>query len=372
MAALDVAVLERGASGLFSLVGEPPAWFEGLFAPGTEAPASGDAAPARGVVDPAESSDFLADFLPGAVAVWDRAEPGRLSSGPYTEAGRDGVERTLEATALRADGRALLLLGPPTMSYERTQRLLQTARDERLDVERTRRRTEEREVLLHCIVHDLANPLAGLRGSLGLLDASGLPEDDRELVDIARRQAERMQGMIRDVLDTFRQEVDAMQPATPAPADVAEALRQSARALAPRAQASGVTLAVDAPASPLRAVADARRLERVVMNLLENAIRHSPEGGTVRLLARETSDGVTLAVEDDGPGVPPEATADLFKRFRPRGPQRGQAGLGLYFCRLAAESWGGTAGYEPRASGGARFWVRLRPARAPLAGGAAS
>ncbi len=362
-AALGTAVLERVAPGRFALRGAAPPWFAGFLAP--------EASGARGAF--ALTSDFLAHFLPDAAAVWDsEAQDGSApprASGPFTEAGHDGAERTLEATALRADGRAFLLLGPPTMSYATTQRLLQTARDERLVVERTRQRTEAREVLLHCIVHDLANPLAGVRGGLNLLDARTLSEDDRELVAIARRQADAMQTMIRDVLDTFRHEVDAMQPATAAPADVAHALRQGAHGLAPHARASGVTLEVHAPEAPLRAVADAGRLERVVLNLVENAIRHSPENGTVTLSALASGADILLAVEDDGPGVPPEATADLFRRFRPRGAKRGQAGLGLYFCRLAAESWGGSVGYEPREGGGARFWVRLRPARAPLGAG---
>ena len=363
LAALDVAVLERASGGSFHVLGTPPAWFGGLFGP---AEASG----ARGPLAPAERSDFLADFLPAAVAVWDGSGPARLTSGPFTEAGADGVERTLEATALRADGRPLLLLGPPTMSYATTQRLLQTARDEALDVERTRRRHADREILLHTIVHDLSNPLAGLRGGLRLLDDGPLAEEDRELVTIARRQADKMQAMIRDVLDTFRAEVDAMQPATASPTDAGAALREAADALAPRARLAGVRVEVDAPEAPLRAVAEPRRLERVAMNLLENAIRHSPEGGTVWLRAHRASGGaVQIDVEDEGPGVAPEARGDLFRRLRPRGPRAGQAGLGLYAARLAAEAWGGAVGYEPREGGGARFWVRLRPARRPLAEG---
>ncbi|MEL6614669.1 MAG: HAMP domain-containing sensor histidine kinase, partial [Bacteroidota bacterium] len=335
LAALGIATLERLPDGRFSLLGDLPDWFTPFAASGDT---PGDAFGARGPIDLAEVSDFLAHFLPSAEAVWDGGGPERRMSGPFTEWGADGEERTLEATALVADGRAMLLLGPPTMTFSTTQRLLQTARDERLDLERTRRRTEEREVLLHCIVHDLANPLAGLRGGLRMLDASGLSDDDRELLAIARRQAERMQTMIGDVLDTFRQEVDAMMPATAAPADAAHALRESADALRPRATLTGVTLHVDAPEAPLRTVADARRLERVVMNLTENAIRHSPKGGAVRLSARASGGDVVLAVEDDGPGVAPEVVGDLFRRFRPRGAHRGQSGLGLYFCRLAAES----------------------------------
>ncbi|MEM1057393.1 MAG: HAMP domain-containing sensor histidine kinase [Bacteroidota bacterium] len=351
--ALDLAALVRQPDGRFRIAGPVPGWFEGLFTPKVD-----------GHISPDETSDFLSVFLPLAVAVWDGDQTERLMSGPFTEAGVDGAERTLEATAVRAGGEAWLLLSPPVMTFGTAQRLLQTARDEALDVERTRRRHAEREILLHCIVHDLGNPLAGLRGSLHLLDGDSLSEDDRELVEIARRQADRMRMLIRDVLGVFRQEVDAMMPAAPVPADAAEALRQSAGILGPRARLAGVAVEVTAPET-LSVVAEERRLERVVTNLLENAIRHSPEGGTVRLGARAEGREVVLTVEDEGPGVPSEARGDLFQRLRPSG-SRGQFGLGLYVCRLAAESWGGGIAYEDREGGGARFLLRLKTPRARL------
>ncbi|HEY8091492.1 MAG TPA: ATP-binding protein, partial [Polyangiaceae bacterium] len=71
---------------------------------------------------------------------------------------------------------------------------------------------------------------------------------------------------------------------------------------------------------------------------------------------------VRLLVEDEGPGVPPALLPHLFQKFaRGRDPAAG-TGLGLYFCRITVESWGGAIGYEARPGGGARFWVRLRRA----------
>ena len=354
LTALDLAAFVREPDGRFRPVGGAPRWLGGWLCLHED-----------GRVSPADDSHFLSDFLPMADAFWDAGEAGRLMSGAFTEAGADGVERTLEATAISADDERWLLLGLPLMTYATTQRLLQTARDETLDVERTRRRHGDREILLHTIVHDLSNPLAGLHGSLRLLDDGALPGEDRELVAIARRQAQKMQAMIRDVLRIFRDEVDAMVPATASPPNGAEVVRQAAEALAPRARLAGVALDVDVP-DGLPVIADASRLERAVMNLVENAIRHSPEGGTVRLGAHVDGREVVLTVEDEGPGVAPEHTGDLFERFRPRGRSQGQVGLGLYMCRLAAESWGGSVGHEPRENGGARFWMRLKRPRKRL------
>jgi K+-sensing histidine kinase KdpD len=79
-------------------------------------------------------------------------------------------------------------------------------------------------------------------------------------------------------------------------------------------------------------------------------------------MVTDEPDARCLAVEDEGSGVPAALVPDLFKKFaRGRDPTAG-SGLGLYFCRITVESWGGTVGYEPLSGGGSRFWVRLVPA----------
>jgi signal transduction histidine kinase len=67
-----------------------------------------------------------------------------------------------------------------------------------------------------------------------------------------------------------------------------------------------------------------------------------------------------IAIEDEGPGVPPEVVPQLFQKFVRHGKSRGKAGLGLFFCRITIEQWGGTIGCEPRAGGGTTFWFRLK------------
>jgi signal transduction histidine kinase len=78
---------------------------------------------------------------------------------------------------------------------------------------------------------------------------------------------------------------------------------------------------------------------------------------TVSIAADEA--GVLVTVEDEGPGVPPELMDAIFEKFSQAQAQPGKAGLGLYFCRITIEGWGGTIGYSQRATGGARFWFRL-------------
>jgi signal transduction histidine kinase len=109
-----------------------------------------------------------------------------------------------------------------------------------------------------------------------------------------------------------------------------------------------------------RVIGDEMRLFRVLTNLLDNALRHSPTGATVVVTARCEDGTIWLSVDDEGPGVLPELVPHLFEKFsRGRDPAAG-TGLGLFYCRITLEDWGGGIGYEPRSDGGARFWVRLR------------
>jgi signal transduction histidine kinase len=84
----------------------------------------------------------------------------------------------------------------------------------------------------------------------------------------------------------------------------------------------------------------------------------------VRAAAWREGGEVVVAVDDQGPGVPVEMLPHLFEKFARGGERTAGTGLGLYFCRITVEGWGGGIGYEPRAEGGARFWIRL-----PLAEG---
>ena len=355
-AALDLAVLERQPDGLFSALGDPPAWLKSTLA------LRGDA------FDVAATFDALGPFLGDARAVW-AGEADTAASGTFTEADASGRTRPLYARAFRIGDREILTLGPPVHAYAQTQRLLQHAREDALAQQRTQRRIEEREILLHCIVHDLSNPLQNLRSSLQLLDDGLEPEESREMIELASRQTDRMQDMIREVLSLFRDEVETLMPlAAGASADLAAVSRQLVAALAPRADDAGVGLVLDVPDAPLAVVGEAQRLARAVDNLLDNALRHSPPGGSIRVSVTASDAAAELAVEDDGPGVPPDEVGELFTRLRQGratgGTTPGQAGLGLYFCRIAAENGGGRVGYAPSPSGGARFWVRL-----PLAPG---
>jgi signal transduction histidine kinase len=145
------------------------------------------------------------------------------------------------------------------------------------------------------------------------------------------------------------------------PVELDDVASDAASALAASAEARNVRLVVDPEPAPV--TGDAARLRQLVMILVDNAIRHSPAGGEVRILVRPPADAagaMTLAVEDDGPGVRPEDAPHVFERFwRAPGAPAGGTGLGLAIARWIAEGHRGTITVTSKPDGGARFEVRL-------------
>ena len=129
-------------------------------------------------------------------------------------------------------------------------------------------------------------------------------------------------------------------------------------ACAPAAAEKSITLCPFFGES-LEVVGDSLSLSRVVENLLLNAIRHSRKNGMVSI-SFGSADGFAICrIEDDGPGIDPELQENLFQTFTQREGQTGRAALGLYFCRLTVEIWGGSILGRNRLEGGACFEFKL-------------
>ncbi|HMD30967.1 MAG TPA: response regulator [Candidatus Acidoferrales bacterium] len=378
---LGYAVLEDAGAGALRLVGPAPEWFVRAF--GKEAKS--------GRFVPADSSPYLENFLTSAEAAWKGgAGPGsgagnqeqRVESGEWIEVGADGREIALEAEALLLGERRILLVANLQARFEEKSRMLQIARVDKLAHDRLLREIQTKEILLHCIVHDLSQPLTALRGCLALMTMDLSPEKMKEVVEIADRQTRKQEGMIRDVLKAFSSEMAA---AAGAGADQAVDVRQGAREVVTEYAAAfasqGANLALDArlDGKPVeggdwRATGEPDRLRRMFTNYLENALRYSSSGTVVTVGVEEDAGFLRAFVDDQGPGLPEGVTAaNLFRLFGKGKESKGKVGLGLYFCKITAERWGGSVGCENRAEGGTRFWFRLpRPRAAAAAAQAAA
>jgi signal transduction histidine kinase len=353
-----LALFEYLGEGVFRPIGAPPAFLTAIL--GADAFQSP-------TVRLGDSMPFLDNFIPDAEEFWNSLAQGREDSGAWIEKGLDGRECALEASALRLAGRKILLLQNPQERYDERVRVLQTARDFLLEHEKLLREIQKKEILLHCIVHDLSQPLTAIRGSLSLLKLQAMAREFQEVLEIAERQSEKQEVMIRGILDAFSAELAAQQAVEGDPAKLPDLARCAQKTVetfqsAFREAGAQIALAPDVDfARSWRVVGEESRVLRIFGNLVENALRHAPPGTTVTLGVSAEDDFVTAFVDDEGSGLPEEATATkLFTLFaKGKGARAGKAGLGLYFCKMTVERWGGAIGCENRPKIGARFWFRL-------------
>jgi signal transduction histidine kinase len=250
---------------------------------------------------------------------------------------------------------------------ERQQRLMQQKGNElSLNYQRLIKEIQKKEILLHCIVHDLAGPLLGIKGGYELLANENLSASGRKFLEIGLRQADKQEKLIKQILQAFAAEVESLDSFTIDPAqapDAASSIKEVVEALQPAFALHHVKLQIAPalnPAQNWKVVGEKSRLERVISNLTENALRHSPPDSTVTVGCYADENGqVLIAIDDEGPGVPPEVAATLFQKFAQGKKGKGKVGLGLYFCRITVEHWGGIIGHSPGAEKGSRFWFRL-------------
>ena len=216
--------------------------------------------------------------------------------------------------------------------------------------------------------HELRTPLTSIHANLELLQAAAVgSQDDRHAVDSALSSTKRMSGLVSDLLLLAR--ADAGRRAATKDLDLAAIASGALEEVQPLAGSRRIESHLDGPL-PLEGNPD--ELHRLIRNLLENAVRHTPEKTTIELTARRDGDEALLEVLDDGPGIPADMEDQVFDRFvRGDGPADtaggGGSGLGLAIVRAVAESHGGSVSAGRSAYGGARFSVRLPLEQVPAA-----
>ena len=254
-----------------------------------------------------------------------------------------------------------------------TQELDELASDFNLMVRRLAERDGETREFLMRVTHDLRTPLTAIRGHAAALSDGVVPQEDvlRSLAAI-EGEATRLETLVADLLDLARLDAHRfkLDLARIEPADV---LDRAFDAMEAEATARGVSYERSIDPMPT-VVTDESRVQQIVVNLLDNALRWTPAGGTVRLEGRSLpSGGFAAAVTDTGPGVPDRDRERIFDAFlsleTPDG-QRG-SGLGLAISRQLARALGGDVRVESREGAGSRFVLELPAKGAPAPAGAA-
>jgi signal transduction histidine kinase len=199
---------------------------------------------------------------------------------------------------------------------------------------------ERRRAFLADAAHELRTPLSIVSAQLEAIEEGVYPADVDHLAPV-HEQIRVLEQLIDDMRTVALVEAGALTMKLQ-PTDVGAAVDHAVAAFNVEAAAKGVTLRADYPATLPRATADEQRLGQILTNLLSNAIRHTPTGGNVTVVARPDAerDGLRISVGDTGPGIADDLLAHVFDRFV-KGAGSTGSGLGLAICRDLVEAQGG-------------------------------
>jgi signal transduction histidine kinase len=232
------------------------------------------------------------------------------------------------------------------------------------EVTADRRLERLRDAFVAAVSHELRTPLTSISGFVELLGDGehALSSSGRNYLSLIRRGTTRLQGIVEDLLLVAQIEANRLE-LEPGPTDLAELASASVEAAKPAAAEKGIDLRLDVEgALPLDA--DAARLRQVIDNLVSNALKFTPDGGSV-MLSASNGGQLRLEVTDTGIGIPHEEVGQLFSRFYRASTATRRAipgtGLGLVIARAIVEGHGGTISLETREREGTRVTVTLPP-----------
>ena len=223
---------------------------------------------------------------------------------------------------------------------EKQVSLLKNEKEQLLELQRVRQETSD------LVVHDLRNPLGIIYGVLNMLEMV-LPEavlqENRELLNLANTACERMRRLVDSLLDVAKLETGEMVLRL-AQTDLKPMLEEAANRESLASKTREISFEVTVPEELPQVLIDDEKIDRVLVNLLDNALKYTPNGETISLAAAVESGMVAISITDAGPGIPPAERERIFERFAQVADgdtARRGFGLGLTFCRLTVEAHGG-------------------------------
>jgi signal transduction histidine kinase len=232
---------------------------------------------------------------------------------------------------------------------------------ESLDEAHTRRERafERQREFVADASHELRTPLTSVQANLELLQGSVKDGEDRHAINSALGSTKRMARLVADLSLLAR--ADAGRQAARTEVDVTETTREALQEAVSLAGSRPIDHHLD---GPLPVEGNPDELHRLILNLVENAVRHTPPGTRITITAERDRNEAVIKIADDGPGIPQGMRAQVFNRFvRGEGPADtntgGGSGLGLAIVRAVAESHGGSVDLRESEHGGALFVVRL-------------
>ncbi|WP_415758493.1 KinB sensor domain-containing domain [Pseudomonas sp. LT1P18] len=209
--------------------------------------------------------------------------------------------------------------------------------------------------------HELRTPVTGMHMAFGLFrERAHFAKDSREadLLDTVNEEMQRLMQLINDLLNFSRYQ-NGLQKLTLAPCSIEDLLEQARARFTGPAEEQGIDLLVEVQGPLPRLQADQPQLDRVLDNLIDNALRHTASGGQIRLQARRHGERVIISVEDNGEGIAYGQQGRIFEPFVQVGRKKGGAGLGLALCKEIVQLHGGRMGVYSRPGQGTQFYMAL-------------
>jgi len=217
----------------------------------------------------------------------------------------------------------------------------------------------QRDLFFAMMNHELRNALTGVFGWSERLVKRKSPETTEQAAREVYEAADRTIVLLNNFLDLMRLDAGKVRPVF-REVDIGAALQRAIAASEPAAAAKGVRLEIKSDGSRRTLRTDPVRLEQILVNLLSNAVRHSPESSSVAIAVRAEQDASRVEVIDHGPGVPQELRDRIFEPFERFDPHSGLGtGLGLPVSRQLAELLGGSLTVEETPGGGATFVLKI-------------
>lgn len=212
--------------------------------------------------------------------------------------------------------------------------------------------------------HELRTPLTALKGSTEILldGAYRNPDECKKFIEIMDKQLQNIQNLVGDMLQLAAVE-DTSKQVRKEPVDLSLFIEEAVTVVQPLAQKKHQTLKTILPKDALSLNIDSNQIGNALINLLDNAIKYTEEGGRVELGVHQEQDALLIEVSDNGPGIPQDQLERIFERFyrvdKSRSREMGGTGLGLAIAKHAVENHGGTITVNSEAGRGSTFTIRL-------------
>ncbi|MNS19899.1 Non-motile and phage-resistance protein [compost metagenome] len=316
--------------------------------------------------------DWVECFVPEPDRIEARRRAAAVSVGPRRPVfyeGRvvtaSGEERLIawHTTALFDEhGQAIAVLssGADVTDYKRA---IEEVAARRAELEKAQEVDKLKNTFASSVSHDLRTPLTSIMGYAEFLEdeiGGPLTAQQHGYVIQIMRGAKRLEHLVDDLLDFARIDAGTFHLRRE-PADLAAEIQEVTESLGPQIDEAGLTLAIAPIEDPLVAPMDTARIQRVLFNLLHNAIKFTPTGGTITVRARREGDSIRCEVIDTGIGIAEDQIPKLFQRFSQlkSGSEKGGTGLGLSICRAIVDAHGGDIGVKSAPGRGSTFWFCL-------------